>query len=319
VARRRWLRAVDHYDGLTAYFAARDLQTAVCRVVATSILCLGAFPITLMAISVGPHGLPNQALAVAVAMCCLVMAVLWLKHRWPTRTGSQLCIVVGTVCIAVACLIEANPVIGLLGATSFAALSAFTTVFHSGRLLAFTATVGAVTVGVLTARLVPIDTALAASSVVFVALNNVSVAFACRMAIRLIDTEVRHGDIEPLTGLLNRSAFYDRGADLMGARGRTDDRYPVVIVIALNDFSLITAMTGANGGNRARVTIGQRLRETVRRDAILAHVGEAEYLIAELFAISDPSPLAERIGDAIRDGPFRLTASIGGAARRCAH
>ena len=66
------------------------------------------------------------------------MGPLWLRQRWPTRTAFQLCVMAGTVCIAVAALIAANPVVGLLGSTTFIVVSAFTVVFHCGRLLAFT-------------------------------------------------------------------------------------------------------------------------------------------------------------------------------------
>jgi hypothetical protein len=145
--RRRWPRHLDHYYWLTAYLAARDMQTRTCRLVATIILGLGAIPSTLMMSSVGPDGLQNRLLAGVITVCCVVMGALWLRHCWPTRTQSQLCVVVGTVCIAVASLIEDHPVIGLLGSTAFAVLSAFTAFFHSPRLLAFTWTVGVVTLG----------------------------------------------------------------------------------------------------------------------------------------------------------------------------
>ena len=126
--RQRWPSKLDHYYWLTAYLAAHDMQKSACRVVAAIILCLGAIPPTLMASSVGPQGLPNQALAVSVTICCLVMGALWLRQRWPTRTESQLCVVVGTVCIALASLIAADPVVGLLGSTTFVVVSAFTVV-----------------------------------------------------------------------------------------------------------------------------------------------------------------------------------------------
>jgi diguanylate cyclase (GGDEF)-like protein len=287
------------------------MQKSACRVVAAIILCLGAIPPTLMASSVGPQGLPNQALAVCVAICCLAMGALWLRQRWPTRTESQLCVVVGTVCIALAALIAADPVVALLGSTTFVVVSAFTVVFHSGRLLAFSWSVGAVTLGVLAVRLAAIDPALATCSVVLVALINVFVAFAGRMVLRLLDTTILDGDIEPLTGLLNRDAFYDRVDTLIGTRSRRDDRHLVVIVVNLDGFSLLTAMTGKAGAHRARVAIGQHLRETVRRDAIVAHVGEAEFLIAEPFTTPDPAALAERVRGCIITAPFRLTASIG--------
>jgi len=287
------------------------MQTRTCRLVATIILGLGAIPSTLMVSSVGPNGLQSQLLAGVITVCCVVMGVLWLRHCWPTRTQSQLCVVVGTVCIAVACLIEDHPVIGLLGSTAFAVLSAFTAFFHSARLLAFTWTVGVVTLGVLALRLATIDAALAVCSVVLIALVNVFVAFPCRMVTRLIDTEILHGEIEPLTGLLNRDGFYDHIATLIGARRRDDDRYLIVLVVNLDSFSLLTAMTGAAGGNRVRVAIGQRLRETVRRDAIIAHIGDAEFFIADLFTTPDPVVLTERIRGTVRTAPFRLTASIG--------
>ena len=312
--RRRWPRHLDHYYWLTAYLAARDMQTRTCRLVATIILGLGAIPSTLMMSSVGPDGLQNRLLAGVITVCCVVMGAQWLRHCWPTRTQSQLCVVVGTVCIAVACLIEDHPVIGLLGSTAFAVLSAFTAFFHSARLLAFTWTVGVVTLGVLALRLATIDAALAVCSVVLIALVNVFVAFACRTITRLIDTEILHGEIEPLTGLLNRDGFYDHIATLIGARRRDDDRYLIVLVVNLDSFSLLTAMTGAAGGNRVRVAIGQRLRETVRRDAIIAHIGDAEFFIADLFTTPDPFVLTERICGTVRTAPFRLTASIGGVS-----
>ena len=312
--RRRWPRHLDHYYWLTAYLAARDMQTRTCRLVATIILGLGAIPSTLMMSSVGPDGLQNRLLAGVITVCCVVMGAQWLRHCWPTRTQSQLCVVVGTVCIAVACLIEDHPVIGLLGSTAFAVLSAFTAFFHSARLLAFTWTVGVITLGVLALRLATIDAALAVCSVVLIALVNVFVAFPCRMVTRLIDTEILHGEIEPLTGLLNRDGFYDHIATLIGARRRDDDRYLIVLVVNLDSFSLLTAMTGAAGGNRVRVAIGQRLRETVRREAIIAHIGDAEFFIADLFTTPDPFVLTERICGTVRTAPFRLTASIGGVS-----
>src|SRR6185436_19503733 len=152
------------------------MQKSACRVVAAIVLCLGAIPPTLMASSAGPQGLPNPALAVSVTICCLVMGALWLRQRWPTRTESQLCVMAGTVCIAAAALIAADPVLGLLGSTTFVVV------------LAFTSTIGAATLGVLAVRLAAIDPALATCSVVLVALINVFVAFAGRMVLRLLDT-----------------------------------------------------------------------------------------------------------------------------------
>ena len=84
-----------------------------------------------------------------------------------------------------------------------------------------------------------------------------------------------------------------------------------MLVANLDAFSVVTDMGDAAAPNRARVAVGQRLRETVRRDAVVAHVGDAEFLVADLFPRADPSPLAERVRGTITAAPLRLSASVG--------
>lgn len=303
-------RRSDQYYWITSVLAARDLQRSTCRLIAATIFGLGVIPSIL---AFDPTG-ANQAASVVgavITVCSIAMASRWLRRSWPSRFESQLCAVLGTLCVCAACVIERNPVIGLLGSTGFAVLSGFVAFFHTRRLLMFCWLVAAATLAVLAIRLVAIDMALAVCAVILVALVNVFVAFTTRAVIGLIDTEVNYGEIEPLTGLLNRAAFYERIATVLGARTRDDDRHLIVVVANLDSFSLLTAIAGVSGGDRARIAIAQRLRETVRRETIVAHVNESEFLIADLFTTVDPSPLAERIRRAIATSPFRLTASIG--------
>jgi GGDEF domain-containing protein len=49
----------------------------------------------------------------------------------------------------------------------------------------------------------------------------------------------------------------------------------------------------------------------VRGDAVIGALGEAEYLVADVFTTPDPTPLAERILGTIKSAPFQLTASLG--------
>jgi diguanylate cyclase (GGDEF)-like protein len=311
IAEQGRTRASDHYYFLTALLAARGAQTTTSRVIALLILGLGIIPLTMISTLAGPDGLRDRLLAVAVTVCCVAMAGLWLRHQWPTRAQSQACVVIGTLCIAVASLIVPDPVIGLLGTTSFGVLAAFIAFFHTGRLLAFTWAVGACVLAVLAVRLAPINTALAISSVILVALVNVFAAFACRMVIRLMGTETVYEEIEPLTGLLNREAFYEKVATLLGARSRDDDRYLVIAVLNLDGYSFLVGVAGAAAGNRARVEVGQQLRETVRRGTLVAHVSDSEFMIAELFTTPDPSALIDRALSAVTTTPHRMTASVG--------
>jgi diguanylate cyclase (GGDEF)-like protein len=309
-AARRRLHSEDRYYWITSLLAAKGLQRATCRLTAANMLACSAMPLLMMLGDLGPTGARNRSIAVAVSVGSFAMASIWLRSSWPTRRQSQLCVVVGSVMIVVACLIQADPAIGLVGATAFIVVSAFTSMFHARWLLAYTWTVGIVAVVVLSARYAGFAPEVTVAVVALFALVNAFVVFCCRSVIRLVDSDVHYGELEPLTGLLTRDAFSDRIATIV-ARDRDDDRFLAIVVVSLDSFSLLTAIGGDAGGNQARVAIGQRLRETLRRDAILAHVGESEYLVADTFVSTDASVLTDRLQHTVRTAPYRLTASIG--------
>lgn len=310
-AKRAWLSRPDHYYWFTALLAARGLRTTTCRIVAAVIFCLGVVPVMALGSRVGQQSPLGKYTAIGVAVCCLVMAVLWLRGHWPSRGQSLLCVVVGTFCIAASALTVASPIAGVLGTTTFAVLAAFVVCFHTMRLLALTWTVAASTLGVLFVRIADSDVALAVGSVFVAVLVNVFVVFTCRAGVRLIRPEIHHGDIEHLTGLLHRDGFYQKTATQLASRTRLDDRYLVVVAVNIDGFSLLLGINGARGGNLARVAVSQALRETVRHDAVLAHVAEGDFLISDTFVTAEPTALVERVRGAIAMTPPHLTASIG--------
>jgi diguanylate cyclase (GGDEF)-like protein len=307
---RSWIRSEDHYYWLTSELAAGGLQRATSRLIATNLLGLGAISLIMLLSEQGPSGSVNRLLSTAVSICCIAMATLWLRHSWPTRWQSQLCVMLGSVCVAVACLIEPHPALGLFGASAFTVVSAFTAFFHAGRLLAFPWTVGSVTLVILATRLGDFDPVVTACVVALFVLTNVFVVFMCRSVMRVVATDSHYGELDPLTGLLTRDAFSDRVATII-SRGRADDRFLAFVVVSIDSFSMLTAINGVGGANQARVAIGHRIAETLRHDAVLAHVGESEYLIADTFTSADASVLSERLRHTVRTAPFRLTASIG--------
>jgi len=287
------------------------MQASASRLVAVCIAALGLIPVALMASRLGPQTLQARIVAVVVGVSCLGMAMLWLRHHWPSRAQSLTCVFVGSLSIGAATLIVSSPITGFLGATTYVILTAFVVCFHTARLLWVNWAVAVVVLGVLAVRLASTDLALAVCATSVVVLLNVFIAFACRAAIKLIQPDAHHSDIEQLTGLLHRDAFYRGVATLLASRSRSDDRYLVVVAVNIDSFSLLLGMTGSRGGNRARVTVGQALRETVRHNAIVAHISDDDFLVADTFTTSDASPLVERIRGAITTTPQRLTASIG--------
>ena len=301
----------DQYYWFTAVLTARGLQTPTCRLVAVCLVSLGLIPVVSMASPLGPQGMQAQIAAVAIGVSCLAMAVLWLRHHWPTRALSLAGVVVGSFAIGVSALIMFSPVVGFLAATTYVVLTGYVVCFHTARLLVVSWTVALAVLGVLFLRLASTDPALAGCAVGVVVLLNVFTAFACRSGIKLIQPDAFHGDIEQLTGLLHREAFYRGVATLLASRSRSDDRYLVVVAVNIDSFSLLLGLSGSRGGNRARVTVSQALRETVRHNAIVAHISDDDFLVADTFTTADASPLVERIRGAIATTPQRLTASIG--------
>lgn len=306
-------RHPDHYHWLTARLAARGARAATGRVIAAATLGLGIIPVILMFTSVGSAEPSRRLLAAGVAVCSVCISLLWLRASWPTRTQSALCVVVGSLCIAASSLASPRPLIGLLGATSFAVLAGFTAIFHGRRLLAWVWALAAVVLSVLAMRLTEWDTTVAICCLVLVAVIILFATFVSRALLGLIDVDNVTGRIEPVTGLLNRDGFDDGVATILAVRGRQDDRYLVVAIVSLDSFSIALDLSRTTNHDRARVAIGTRLRETVRRDAVLAHVAEDEFLVADVFAVPDPAPLTERIRDAVRATSKEMAASIGSA------
>ena len=301
----------DHYDWLTALLRARQAQTVTCRLIAAIIVATGLLPTLLIPNLADPHRIAKVVISALITIICAGMAMLWLRSQWPSRKQSQLCAVVGTLCIAAACLIQTQPLIGLLGCAVCAILAAHTAFFHSLRLLAFIWTVTAITLGVLAVRLTASSVSLAAAGTLAVVLINVTAVVVARSVIRLLDKDVPDADLTPLTGLLTTDSFYGDVATLIGARSRRGDRYLAAVVIDIDNYSALLAMEGAAAGIKATVDTGDKLRRTIRREAVLAQAGQAQFWVADVFTEADPRALIDRIRSAIADRPSRMSASIG--------
>jgi diguanylate cyclase (GGDEF)-like protein len=311
-ALRRWWHQPDHYYWLTAFLAARGAQEVTCRVVALCTFGIGAIALAMLFSPSGAQDTPGQLIVVGATLCCTLEALLWLRHKWPTRGWSGAYVVTTSMCIAASCLVQTTPIAGLFGTTAFAALAGYVAFFHTARFLLFNLAVTATTAIILTLRLANEgDAVWAACAFAFVAVANLSVPFASQAVVHLLGIDALNAEIDPLTGLLNREAFYRTTGEFVAARARIDDCYLIIVLVSLDNFTLLTGTDGRVSGDRARVAVAQTLRETTRSNAIVARIGEAEFLIADTFATTDASPLVERVRGAIATTPPRLTASIG--------
>jgi diguanylate cyclase (GGDEF)-like protein len=206
--------------------------------------------------------------------------------------------------------------VGLLGCTGFALLAVHIALFQTPPFAAYNMIVAGVTTVVLAVRLAAGgDPALAFVAAGLVGLVVVTIDFAMHSVVRLTGIGVRNADdLEPLTGLLGRDAFYRESATMIAARSRSDDRHLVIVVVSLDNFALLADTEGQLAGERIRVGVANALRSTTRSGAIVAHSGDDEFLIADTFDTANCTPLAERVRRGIALTPGGLRASIGTVA-----
>ncbi len=302
----------DQYYAVTSRLAAQGDQPTTMRAVAACVLLLGLPPALA---STNPHSSvwsKGPWLFLVIAVGTLALASPWLRYRWPSREVSIGVIAIGSVALAAGCAVAADPLAGLLISTAFLFILGYAALFHGTWVQACVAATSAATMLLLTVRIAADDLATAQAVATPVVMLNVAVLFGGRMVAGLnTDANDARTDVEPLTGLLTPEGFDEMVATLLGARNRRDDRYLVIAIATIDTFAPMQSLQGSRGADRARVAIGQALRGTVRRDALLAHVGDAEFLVADTFTIPDPTPLAERIRGAVAATPQGVTASIG--------
>lgn len=317
---RDWWRQPDHYYWLTALLAARGAQVATCRLFAFALSGFAVVVLVSLASPSGPQGVVGATVAVVVAVTLFAVAGTWLLHGWPSRLQSAVFVISVALCISAICLVQANPLNGMFGAVAFAVLAGYIAFFHTPRYMAVNFAIACLTAAVLAVRLGqtgpgPTDTGgdpvLGVSTFLFLVLVNFGTPFACQAVVHLLGVNVLNAEIEPLTGLLNEEAFYRTASAFIAARNRDDDRYLVIAVVDLDSFALLAQTEGRASGERARVAVGQLLRETTRQHAVICHVPDSEFVIVDSFPTTDSSPLVERVRSAIKVTPPRTSASIG--------
>lgn len=309
---REWWRQPDHYYWLTAFLAARGAQRTICRMVAGSLVGFTLVLLVSSASPAGPVGLAGRISTVLIAVCLIGMAVRWWRGGWPTRRQSAGFVVAAALVISAACLFKADPFNGMFGAVTFAVLAGYIAFFHTPKMMVFNFVVALLTTTVLALRVaLDSDPALAISTLIFLVIVFVATPSVCHALIHLLGIDVLNADIDPLTGLYNREAFERAAAAYISSRNRDDDRFFVLVVVDLDNFALLTQSKGRQAGERARVAAAQTLRETTRQNAVIAHLPDTEFLIADSFPTTDSSALVERVRGAIRTTPPRTSASIG--------
>ncbi|MDN4634548.1 EAL domain-containing protein, partial [Sphingomonas sp. PsM26] len=111
---------------------------------------------------------------------------------------------------------------------------------------------------------------------------------------------------DPLTGLANRTQFFDLLAAHTASR-RERDQTRAVLMLDLDRFKAVNDTLGHAAGDMVLRMVADRLRSTLRVNDILARLGGDEFAILQITAEEDDAAaLAARIVRIIAASPFLL-------------
>ncbi len=128
---------------------------------------------------------------------------------------------------------------------------------------------------------------------------------------------------DPLTGLANRSLFYDRGEHALARLARKAGAGIAVLFMDIDGFKGINDTLGHARGDRLLILIGERLRTVVRAGDTAARLGGDEFalLLEDVTSVDVALKVAARATDLLAepfdlaDQPTRMSVSIGVAFR----
>ena len=284
---------------------------------ALSTVTLSSITLAMTRSPAGPHRYFGDAAALAAVVVCMALAVLW-AYRWPTRRQSVCYVLSVLICTTIVCLSYSDRLFGLLGCVSFAMLGGYLAFFHSARFLVVNLAIACSTALTLTIMLAAEsgDVVRAVCAFLEIAVALGAVPFATSALVQNLGVAVRHSDVDPLCGLLNRRAFYRATSALAAAHTRRmGDWCLAVTMVDLDHFKTLNDEHGHAAGDRALVAIADVLRDNTDKGAVVARVGGEEFLIADL--VGDPGicvQQAERLCSAVASTVFGITASVGVAS-----
>jgi diguanylate cyclase (GGDEF)-like protein len=112
---------------------------------------------------------------------------------------------------------------------------------------------------------------------------------------------------DPLTGLANRSLFYDRAEHTLARQARKEGAGVAVLFMDLDGFKTINDTLGHARGDRLLTLVGERLRSVTRAADTVARLGGDEFavLLEDVSSVDAALVLATRAIDSLAQ-PFDL-------------
>lgn len=309
-----WWRQPDQFNWLTIYLRARGLGRAARLQMAV---------VSVVVVFMGAGVLPSRGHSplVSLVVCAAALAVgtafagLWLRG-WPSRSQSLAMAFVGSGLIAVGSVLQPEPEIALLGCTGLAGIGGYLALFHNSKAITANVVVAITAGGLCAVRVAAAtqDAVLAASALSLVIELNIAVPLAIQAVVRTLGADVVRSDHDPLTGVLNRRAFYERATALV--MSPAEHLHLLVVMIDLDDFKQLNDTYGHIAGDQALTAVGWVLRQHTSASAIVGRFGGEEFVVIDAVEAAVAEELLTRLCAAIASLPQPVTASIGAAVVR---
>jgi diguanylate cyclase (GGDEF)-like protein len=125
----------------------------------------------------------------------------------------------------------------------------------------------------------------------------------------------REAQTDPLTGLHNHRAYYDRLRAELQRASRVHDTV-AVLMFDIDDFKQVNDIYGHGVGDQLLIWLARLVCESVRGSDVVCRLGGEEFgVIMPSCGIGDAVGLARRIGDLLAETPFtpagKITVSVG--------
>lgn len=308
---RRWWQQDDQFHWFSVYLHDRglDRQWRLATAVFTGFFAV--IPMLMLASPWGPDNTVTRTIAVAAAVCGLLAAAVWVP-RWPTRTQSLIFNAGCCLSIAAGSLALSTPYGALMACTMFAAVGGFLAYFHTlGWVVAnFVVAMGCTAISATRLMFDIDDPPLVIASVLLVLGLNLGVPFGINMLVHSLHIDLRNSDRDPLTGLLNRRAFYGAMHELILER-RGGLTAVNVTMIDIDDFKKLNDTRGHAAGDEALAGIGDVLLKHCAPGAVVGRLGGEEFVVADLGDDDCHAAAVELIREAVAALPVAITASLG--------
>lgn len=136
-------------------------------------------------------------------------------------------------------------------------------------------------------------------------------ALVLLMAERLVAALRRQARVDGLTGLLNRDALFDDGADML-QQCRLRGRACTLLLFDLDHFKRINDRFGHPAGDRLLQEFAQALQASARDEDLVARVGGEEFaLVLPGASWEEAERVAERVQERVKQVRLATTASGG--------